>query len=92
MQQSVYRELGERVSISLLRRNLQSIYEDKLIVLATQPAAAAPPDAQSFARLELGRIAQAATTRLGSAGLDDATRAHLERLAQKAETALKGTQ
>jgi hypothetical protein len=89
MQQSVYRELGERASISLLRRNLQSIYEDKLIALATAPAAAAPPDAQAFARLELGRIAQAANARVAGGGLDDATRAHLETLAQKAQNALK---
>ena len=59
MQAAVYGSNGTR-SISLLRRNLQSIYEDKLIALATQPQPGAPPDAQSFARLELGRIASSA--------------------------------
>ncbi|MGC2130030.1 MAG: hypothetical protein WA629_08040, partial [Candidatus Aquilonibacter sp.] len=63
------------------------IYEDKLIALATAPQPGAPPDAQSLARLELERIASAATAGAAHAS-NDATRAHLQTLAQKAETAL----
>lgn len=90
MQSAVYSELRTRSvrSISLVRRNLQAIYEDKLIALATAPQAGAPPDGQSLARLELARIQGAATARLRAADLDDATQAHLETLAQKAQTAL----
>ncbi len=90
MQGSIYRELqGRARSISLLRRNLQSIYEDALITLATAPAAGTPPDAQALARLELTRLAAAASTRAHAAGLDDATQAHLMTLAQKARAALQ---
>ena len=88
MQASIYRELGERTAITLLRRNLQSIYEDKLIAIATAPQAGAPPDAQSLARLELGRIEDGASARASRGGLDDATHAHLETLEQKARNAL----
>ncbi|HTZ53613.1 MAG TPA: zinc-dependent metalloprotease [Candidatus Acidoferrum sp.] len=86
MQQAVYGSNGTH-PISLLRRNLQSIYEDTLIALATQPQAGAPPDAQSLARLELGRIASSAAAQAQHTS-DEATRAHLETLAQKADAAL----
>ena len=85
MQAAVYSNNGR--TISLLRRNLQSLYEDKLIALATQPQAGAPPDAQSLARLALGRIEVSAGAQARRAS-DDATRAHLETLAQKADAAL----
>ena len=87
MQAAVYGSNGTR-PISLLRRNLQSIYEDKLIALATQPQAGAPPDAQSFARLELGRIASSSRAQAARTS-DETTRAHLESLAQKADAALR---
>jgi Met-zincin/Domain of unknown function (DUF5117) len=85
MQTAIYG--GNTQAISLLRRNLQAIYEDKLIALATVPQVGAPPDAQSLARLELARIASAATAGAAHAA-DDATRAHLQTLAQKANAAL----
>lgn len=86
MQQAVYGANNGR-AISLLRRNLQSMYEDTLIALATQPQPGAPPDAQSFARLELRRVASAASAQAQHAS-DEATKAHLETLAQKADAAL----
>ena len=86
MQTAIYG--GNTQAISVLRRNLQAIYEDKLIALATVPQAGAPPDAQSLARLELARIASAATAGAAHA-TDDATRAHLQTLAQKADAALR---
>ena len=85
MQNAIYG--GEMRTISLLRRNLQAIYEDKLIALATTPQTGAPPDAQSLARLELGRLASSASAQAPHAA-DDATRAHLQTLAQKADAAL----
>jgi len=86
MQQAIY---GSNTrAISLLRRNLQAIYEDKLIALATVPQAGAPPDAQSLARLELERLASSAAAQAAHAA-DDATRAHLTTLAQKADAALR---
>ena len=90
MQRAVYSELGTRSlhTVSLLRRNLQDIYEDKLIALATTPQPDAPPDAQSLARLELGRLRAGATARLRAGSLDDVTRAHFETLAQKAQNAM----
>jgi hypothetical protein len=91
MQSSVYRELADRNarSISLLRRNLQSIYEEKLVALATAPAAGTPAQAQSLARLQLARLQSAANAKLNVGELDDATQAHLMTLAQKAASALK---
>jgi len=89
MQHAIYRELDARsANISLLRRNLQSLYEDKLIALATDPQPGAPPEAQALARLELARLESAAATRARGRGLDDATLAHLQTLAEKARAAL----
>ncbi len=87
MQQAVYGSNGSQ-PISLLRRNLQAMYEDTLIALATQPKPGAPPDAQSFARLELGRIASTSRAQAAHTS-DETTRAHLETLAQKADAALR---
>jgi hypothetical protein len=91
MQQSVYRELRQRgaSNIALLRRNLQSIYETKLIALATGPADGAPPEAQAFARLALRRLQSDAEAKLRAGGLNEATQAHLMTLAQRAASALK---
>jgi hypothetical protein len=90
MQQAIYGSNGGR-TISLLRRNLQSMYEDKLIALATQPQPGTPPDAQAFARLELSRIASSAAAQARHAS-DEATRAHLESLAARAQAVLKPAQ
>jgi hypothetical protein len=89
MQQAVYGNNGR--TISLLRRNLQSMYEDKLIALTTAPQPGAPPDAQAFARLELRRIASSATAQARRTS-DETTQAHLESLAAKAQAALKPAQ
>jgi hypothetical protein len=90
MQQSIYRELdtAQTHTIGLLRRNLQAIYEDALVTLATAPAAGTPPDAQALARLQLARLEAAASSRAHAAGIDEATQAHLLMLAQKARAAL----
>ena len=46
MQQSVYRDLSPRVrSISILRRNVQAAYLEKLVELATNPQKGTPADA-----------------------------------------------
>jgi hypothetical protein len=90
MQAAIYGSNGGR-AISLQRRNLQSIYEDKLIALATQPQPGTPPDAQAFARLELSRVASSAAAQARHAS-DEATRAHLESLAAKAQAVLKPAQ
>lgn len=90
MQNSIYRELnaGGTRNISVLRRNLQTMYEDKLVGLATDPKTA-PSQAQAMARLELTRLQSAASAKLAAGGLDDATQAHLISMRQKAASALK---
>lgn len=90
MQREVYRELRQPSArnISLLRRNLQSSYEQTLIALATKPKAGTPRDAQALARLELGRIEHAARALEKHAALDEETRAHLSLLAASAARAL----
>jgi hypothetical protein len=88
MHRAVYGELGGHAAIAEQRRTLQSLYEDKLISLATEPAAGTPPDAQALAHAELQRIAESATS--AAHGNDDAaTRAHLALLLHKAQAALK---
>ncbi|HVA28195.1 MAG TPA: zinc-dependent metalloprotease [Candidatus Baltobacteraceae bacterium] len=91
MQQSIYRELANPSThgISLLRRNLQSIYEEKLIALAGTPQPGAPEGARELARLELRRLGAAARAKLRSGELDDLTRAHVAALADRAASALK---
>jgi hypothetical protein len=89
MLRDIYSELhAHGGNISLLRRNLQAIYETKLIALATAPQAGAPPDAQSLSREALQQIATAAAARLHAGSLDHVTSAHLETLLHKAQTAL----
>ena len=91
MQSNVFREINGRSAqnISLLRRNLQSIYTDKLVTLVTAPAKGTPPGASALARLALVRLQAAATAKLHAGGLDDPTQAQLVLLAGKAATALK---
>ncbi len=87
---AIFSELhGNAHDISLLRRNLQSIYEAQLIALATKPAKGAPQDAQSLARAQLASLASAAQARLHRGGLDDVSRAHVEELQARAAAALK---
>ncbi len=92
MQSAVYRELGSPHlhTISLLRRNLQAIYEGKLIALATKPQPGTPPDAQALAQFELQQLARSAAARARTGGLDEVTRAHLATLARRANAALHG--
>jgi hypothetical protein len=86
MQGAIFREITSpgAQNISLLRRNLQSIYVTKLIALVNSPSADAPPDAQALARLALRRIQAAAEAKSHAGGLDDFTQAHLTLLAQRA--------
>jgi hypothetical protein len=86
MQGAIFREITSpgAQNISLLRRNVQSIYETKLIALVNSPAADAPPDAQALARLALRRLQAAAEAKAHAGGLDDVTQAHLILLAQRA--------
>lgn len=92
MQQAVFGDIAghARTPISLERRNLQALYESKLIALATKPQAGAPADARALARLELERLAASASARERTSGLADATRAHLDALAARARAALEG--
>ena len=92
MQRAVFGDVAghARTPISLERRNLQALYESKLIALAIKPQAGAPADAQALARLELERLAASASARERTSGLDDATRAHLDTLAARARAALEG--
>ena len=90
MHAAVYRELGDGSrSVSLMRRNLQTDYEEVLVDLVSSPKAGTPDDAKAQARAELDRIAGQARSKLHAGGLDDATRAHLAMLASTAEKALK---
>jgi hypothetical protein len=87
MRSSVYSDMGNR-SISLLRRNLQTIYENTLIGLVKTPEAHTPLDAPAYARVELGWIAASAGSALKQGSLDPATHAHLELLQARAQDAL----
>jgi len=71
-------------NISLLRRNLQSMYVTKLLAVVNSPAAGTPSDAQALARLELKRVQSAAEERAHAGGIDEITQAHLALLAQRA--------
>lgn len=89
MQRAVYGEIAAHArTISVERRTLQTLYENKLIALATAPPAGTPSDAQALARTELARIAAGAAS-LARGTSDEVTRAHLMLLANKARTALK---
>jgi hypothetical protein len=86
MQGAIFSEItwpGAR-NISLLRRNLQSMYVTKLLAVVNSPAAGTPSDAQALARLELKRVQSSAEAKAHDGGLDEATQAHLVLLAQRA--------
>ena|SRR5579872_2592826 len=86
MQRAIFSEItspGAR-NISLLRRNLQSMYVTKLLAVVDSPPADTPSDAQALARLELKRVQSAAEAKTHEGGLDEATLAHLTLLAQRA--------
>jgi hypothetical protein len=89
MQQAVFREVYESGphNVSLLRRNLQSAYETKLIALATKPETGAPPDAQALAKYELDRLQFAASAKSRAGGVDEVTQAHLAGLEERAAAA-----
>jgi len=71
-------------NISLLRRNLQSMYVTKLLAVVNSPAAGTPSDAQALARFELKRVQSEAEERAHLGGVDEVTQAHLVLLAQRA--------
>jgi hypothetical protein len=87
---AIFSELhGSSHSISLLRRNLQSLYETQLILLATAPAAGTPAQAQALALQSLANLHDAAESRLHKGGLDAVSQASVAELAARAASALK---
>ncbi|HET9029972.1 MAG TPA: zinc-dependent metalloprotease [Candidatus Aquilonibacter sp.] len=89
MHDAVFGELRTSGNISLLRRNLQVMFESQLIALATAPKPGAPADAQAQARAQLARIDAEATAKAHRSGLNEVTRAHAQLLAARAHAALK---
>jgi hypothetical protein len=88
LQRAIYGDLTKDTS-SVVRRNLQVGYADKLIELATKPAEGVPSDAQALAKLELENLHREATRALANKSLDSLARAHLEDLAGRSATASK---
>lgn len=88
LQRSIYGNLGSP-NTTIVRRNLQVAYADKLAQLANTPAPGTPSDAQALARLELRNLHDAAAAALRGRSLDLLTRAHLEDLLHRATTATK---
>jgi hypothetical protein len=88
LQRAIYGDLRKDTT-SVIRRNLQVGYEEKLIQLAFKPAAGVPSDAQALAKMELEDLQRNAKRALASKSLDPLARAHLEDLAQRSATALK---
>lgn len=85
LQASIYGDINGHVhSIALVKRNLQTLYADKLVALVTSPPGARPSDAQALARHELGNLRQSIAAALRSRTMDEITRAHLENLRQHA--------
>ena len=83
---AIYRNLRAR-DITLVSRNLQYAYVQKLDDLANKPATGTPADAQSLARTDLQRIAREAARALQSPH-DAVTRSHLAALVHRANAAL----
>jgi hypothetical protein len=88
LQRAIYGDLTKDTS-SVVRRNLQVGYADKLIELAKKPAEGVPSDAQALAKLELGNLHREATRALANKSLDTLARAHLEDLADRSAAASK---
>ena len=88
LQRSIYGDLSKNTS-SVVRRNLQSAYEAKLIEVATKPAAGTPSDAVALAANALRDLRRDVRRALAGRGLGTLARAHLEELARQSESALK---
>jgi len=88
LQQSIYGDLT-RNTTSVVRRNLQVAYEQKLIDLATKPPSGTPSDAQALAKQELRNLHREALRALALHARDTLAAAHLEDLATRSESALK---
>ncbi|MBD5655258.1 MAG: hypothetical protein IAI50_08745 [Candidatus Eremiobacteraeota bacterium] len=88
LQRGIYGDLTAGTK-SIVRRNLQAGYEQKLIDLANKPAPGTPSDAQALAKAELKNLHREATRALASHSLDMLAAAHLEDLARRSESALK---
>jgi len=88
LQAGIYGDLTKNTS-SVVRRNLQTAYAQKLGDLANKPVAGVPSDAQALARFELKSLRREATRALASRPLDTLAAAHLEDLARRSESALK---
>ncbi|MEO9170733.1 MAG: zinc-dependent metalloprotease, partial [Candidatus Baltobacteraceae bacterium] len=88
MQRSVYGDLASH-GAGPVRRNLQIAYATKLIEVANAPEKGTPSDAQALARLELQNLAQEAARGLNNSAFDLVTRAHLQDLERRAQSALK---
>ncbi|GAC1504064.1 MAG: hypothetical protein NVS1B14_09800 [Vulcanimicrobiaceae bacterium] len=85
LQNSIYGDItGRTRTISLVKRNLQMLYADKLLALINAPARGIPADAQAMARLELGDLRRSIAAAQARGSADTITRAHLENLRQRA--------
>jgi hypothetical protein len=88
LQRSIYGDLGTNPG-TIVRRNLQIGYEEKLIALATKPAEGTPSDAQALAKEALRQLRRDALRALAQRPADTLTRAHLEDLVTRSDSALK---
>jgi hypothetical protein len=86
MRASVFSELSgsKPGAVSPMRRNLQMTYARLLRGLRDTPRAGTPEEARTLAAASLRDIATACSHALAPAGVDSATRAHLEALAAAA--------
>jgi hypothetical protein len=88
LQRGIFGDLSTDTK-SIVRRNLQVVYTQRLIDLANKPVAGTPSDARALARMEIVRLTQETTRALAGRSLDSISRAHLEYLASLAASALK---
>jgi hypothetical protein len=88
LQSAIYGDLKSNMT-SIVRRNLQVTYEEKLIEVATKPAAGTPSDAQALAKLQLKNLHAAAMQAVENRSQSPLTVAHLEDLARRSASALK---
>lgn len=104
LRKSIWSEVSAGANVSSTRRNLQRAHLDELIALAVRPDGAPvfsprsgdepvgkispPEDARSFARADLVAIHKSIRSAAAGAGLDGATRAHLDECAARIDAAL----
>ncbi|MFN2527786.1 MAG: zinc-dependent metalloprotease [Candidatus Baltobacteraceae bacterium] len=85
LQTSIYGDINARTrSISLVKRNLQTLYAQKLVALVSSPPRGTPSDAQALARHALLNLRQSIGIALRGSSAETMTRAHLENLRQHA--------